>query len=550
MKKIFIILIALFILFPSISFAWKWYSVTTAWVDWNSCYSPSNWTSYNCNKTESSTCTWWRTLMDNWLSKNQPRKWNPKCFIRDNTAPNINITTNQWNINDVWTKNNVELNIATSDSWAWIRYIQYRINWWINWAYTTITDNHNLSFNKEWLYYLEVVSTDKAEYDSAEWKALWSWKWNKSNTLYVIQIDKTAPILTTTSNDSWRSSWENFTLKLVDWYEWKVIREKTYECIWKPENAKWQFPSTTSWIIVWKCLWWECTNFVPNEYHCSWKCDEWYIKWDDWICYIDKIEQNCSNSSNAIPSNVYYYDKDNVIEEEKSAWASIIWKTPNSVWIDWSFNSYFNWSDYEPSLYECDYSCEWWYHDENWDCINDIKIVCCEDEPELSKSITWTNVDCSKKENINKVECTSSALCWFKKDLLWEWNKSRDTWWYSTSNDSIQYWDQWKWDLCWYESFKNSNWVTCNWGYYLIRNNIWKAINCENVQIWWYSKQSNDKKECTKKPKHSYYTSWSNRNNCNWSCEPWYEKKSWKCKEINDEDSWSWSWSWDGGGWR
>jgi len=518
MKILKILLFFIILIIPSIAFAWKWYSVSS-WLSWT----VSSWTKV---------CPSWKTLLWMYANKNQNRTGTAKCYIPDNTAPTI-ITS--WYTEWEWRNWNISVNVRTTDSWAGIQKVEY----YVNWIRYTWNINFNINLTEEGWYSIQIYAYDKATKDSYNWG---NTVWNVKRRNISFWIDKSQPKFEI--NPTIISDWINYkptvSYKIKDFYKWQAwdFRFKEFSCSNKPANSNYIYPVINS-KINWVCNTSikNCSidsNYDKNSSDCNWKCNEWYEKnWNS--CIVESKDLDCK-SVKTIPTNVYKYDKtNNLVNAWSSSWL-ISWKSPNGISSNWVYKSFFNTSQgkYLPELNSCDYSCNSWYHNENWKCVNDVFVYCCT-KPKLAEfNNGWVNVDCSKTENQNKVECEYNVLCWwYIKDVLWTWKSWTNTWEYSNSNWNIYNNIS---NACSYINIPNSNWETCNRFYYLTWNE--SSYKCEVVKNWEYSNQENSKHNCTNKPNNSYYTWKSYKNNCSWKCDIDYYKYGNLCLSV-----WKWYYS-------
>lgn len=524
--KIFKILLLSILVLPGIAFAWKWYDI---W--WGISWSQSSWIKY---------CLDWRSLLEQWKWKAQPRSSSATCYRPDNSGPVIDIESN-WYISWKWVQNDdVTLNIIISDKDSWLWSVEYLINW----KSFIGNEKFDLIFSEEWVYNIKIIAKDKAIASSYNGSKV---EPNKSVSDFLVKIDKTAPIFVIDPNNNWWEWYSNSDIKfeIKDTYKWKAIVTKIFNCKALPENAYRTSDSIENWELTWYCektLSNNCDNdssFSPNSSICEYECNADYIMWEDWNCNISSKILTCDNS--ILPTNVYSYDSDdnydNLLDDWSSDW-KILWTNPNWVDLEWNFVSYYkiDTNNYIPEVNECNYSCWWWYHNELNSCINDSKIVCCE-EPYLSYSTLWTKVDCAIDPD--NIACVLSSVCSYKKELFWTWDALNSHWDYTTDTDWTLHGEEWKQQQCWYSIYENSNSSTCNWYYYLILING-KPYTCEDVQIWKYSWQENGVHDCTNKPSNSHYIWNSNKNDCPWECNEWSEK-IWDSCNITSTATYCWN---------
>lgn len=447
------------------------------------------------------------------------------CMIIDEIAPVISVNFNGY-INDTWTNKNVKLNIAVTDVWLWIKKVWYTINWT---TYTWST-GFELNFNEEGVYNIVLWAEDNSTHNWSDGSS--SSEWNKVNVIYVVKIDKSAPILDNIPdiNYNWRNTKPILSFNIADKYKWQSIEVKTFMCTGKPANSYWTGTISPSWELVWTCnpVIANCTvdsNFSPNLSSCSWSCLAWYTKWSDNLCHENTKTLTCDNT--LLPQGFYWYDINNDLTYLSWSLKSI-WNLPTWVSVDGNFLATYNWTvnSYSPNTSSCGYTCSAWLHVEDYKCVNNNSIICCQKSYPLShvKSI-WVVVDCSIVANQNHVSCQYNELCWgYVKDVL--------KYWTGTQYDYESEWVIWINTLpeaCWMENIPNSNGITCNPWYYL----VWEGTatqTCERVPMWEWSGQENTKKACTNKPNNSTYTLhtastwWSN--DCPWVCWSDYSK-SW-----------------------
>ena len=518
-----IITIGIFFIY-SLSFAWKWYDLWWG-IIW----------SVNSGETN---CPTWKILLDSLKNKNIAEDLN--VYIRDNNNENIcyipdnnwPIVSSTWYIDNKYINENVVINVSISDIWSWLGSVFYYVNWdRYNWS-----NSFNINLTEEWWYSIQIYAYDIATIDSYEWTETIG---NLTIKTINIWIDKSEPEFTFWESLTWWiNSKPEINYKIKDLYKWSNIIVKDFICSGIVDNANYIYPVINSWStykVTWTCKPYlnlaNCSNddnYTPNNNSCNWECIEWYIKiWNS--CVLQRLSYNCNSWSTNLPDYVFKYNKDNEIEDDWSSEWFINWSSPSWVWINWEFiwiyDSNTEW--YSPNLNSCNYSCNNGYHYENTRCINDIKTRCCS-ELLLSQSTLWTTIDCTLSENQSSVECTQSSICWWKKEVLWEWDYNNIQWKYITTTDWIKQWESGFAEHCSQTIIQNSNWSTCNSRYYLIWNNS-ITYSCESVAIWEYSSQENTKYICTNWPNNSIYTSNSDSNNCEWQCNDWY---TWSTCEI------------------
>lgn len=542
MKLLKLIFAIVFILIPSISFAARWYNLSGT-LSW----STASW--YR-------SCPTWMELLVLSKNKAQPRSWTAKCYYSDNEWPTIMTT---WFNDNQWVNTeSVTVNVTISDAKSWVdlNNIKYSINWEDHiWS-----DSFSINLNEEWYYNIIIEAYDKAYIN---WNTgLAETLWNKSTKNIIIKIDNSDPNIYDYINPlNWFNEKPTVNFNIDDRYKWINIKNKTFECNIKPEFSHFIYP-VNNWEINWTCIeneWWpNCNldiNYTPNQENCNWECDEWYVLvWDQ--CISKTETYNCNEWIFELPSELYYYDTTNFIQKYDTSanQNEIYWNNPIWVWYDWSYLANYNidlWT-YSPTINQCDYECSWSYHRETNKCIDNTKIICC-DEPYLANTWGWwTTIDCSLPENQTSVECSQSSICWWQKEVLWEWDLENSIWNYTTTTDWTKIWEEWRWELCWFSYFENSDWETCNPRYYLDKLENWIPIECLSVPVWEYSWQDNDKYSCNNKPSNSYYISNGISNDCDWTCDEWYsykidrrwnescEKKiNWKCWIA---DWWAYDW--------
>ena len=547
MKKFILLILLIFLLSPSYTFAWRWYGIQNPWMAWH-------------ESSNTRSCIWWRILIDSRAYRGQARNWSAACLYRDDVSPTISIGYN-WYTEWQWVKDDeITLTIRVNDTISWLSKVSYNKNWdWIvnipinNWN----VNDFNVTFNTEWANNLYIYAEDKAFINSYNWANTYP---NASSKNVSVNIDRSAPIFTTSpATSTWwintnvNIGFQNINFKIEDTYRWQWFVTKSFNCWSLPNNAIWSAPSTDVWVIIGSCDTGsrDCNNdsdFTPNLSSCNYSCDTWFIKWNDWLCYEENIILKCDNQR--LPTEVFVINKDWFMESEWSSLDKVIWSSPTWVSLDWEFYSAYSetTSAYIPNINQCVYTCNDWYHNNNNNCINDVKIVCC-NVPVLSNSTLWTVTDCSIVSNQSNVECSYSSVCWWQKELYWEWNYTNTNWDYTTTTDWTLNWEVWFWRQCGYNNFNNSNWDNCDYWFYLINANNWKPLLCENVWIWEWSWRWNTRGSCTNKPSNSFYTSWWTNNNCSWTCNAWYTKR-WNNCEKNEwviwnywactEDCWSW----------
>lgn len=551
--KIFkiILLFILIVSFTEITSAWKWYDRER--IDWTpkSWYTPCNWT---------------KILQDNfaWTDAIRRKVWrydpnNVYCYIPDNDKPVINIQANWYNLWS-WTKNDVTLTFSANDNGSWLKSFKYSINWW---AYVNGNGNgKTINFTEEWWYQIRLIAEDKANVNWANWTL--NTNWNIQTKTIQVKIDKTAPFLKIppVSKNLWSNNKWTINFQIKDTYKWEDTITKVFNCWIIPSNAYWIYPLDEQWFFEWTCEINDTNNclndsqFSPNTSICNntkYKCNNWYTLGNDKNCHKNQEEFTCDNS--ILPQSTYMYNEKNQLVIEWSAVWKVEWYLPD--WINYSWEFYADYvlasNNYSPSLNKCSFRCKEWYSEHNWDCVNDIKSICC-DNPLLSETTSlWENsLDCNLVENQDQNECSKSSVCLWDKEVFWEWNKNNQEWDYST-DDWTYSWNEWLNRHCWYTIFENSEtWHTCDAWYYLIRAQNNKPLLCETTEIWYWSDwNSNDKEDCTNKPSNSYYTSWWTNNNCEWSCDTWYSEKNgnsciknnWETTSWNSCNSSCWDWT-------
>jgi len=558
MKILKILLFISILSIPSLLY-WKWYD--KAWFNWNK----SSWTQ---------TCSNWRVLLSNiapnWSAS---RSASTGCIKTDNTAPTITFTvswktsTNTWeniNISDEETPwvnySEIKLNVNINDYQSWVNssLIHYKIN---NWNLIYPNGNFELELIKEWVHTIVVTSKDKAIYSSFDW---WDTLPNNNEKTIKIKIDRSAPVFTSWQEPStnWLNIWPVIEFEISDQYEWANISTKTFSCPSKSNNSTYISPANDSGSITWYCIitnTQNCSldqNHSPNIDYCDWECNEWYVK-DGSECKLAFEDLNCNNSPTVtLPTKVYQYNTNNILEEFEDAEGLVYWSSPSSIINDWSFRSYYDTitNIYSPTIDNCGFTCWNWYHVENGsssECINDAAVICCNKSP-LSEIVdNWANIDCNDPNNVDEPQCAANELCWWEsvKDVLGEWNLSQNVWKYNDWNDNFYNNPS---NACWYQNITNSNGYTCNEKYYLTWTEEQDNLACVSVPIWSYSWQENPKHNCTNWPSNSYYTSNSNMNNCEWSCNNWYHidwsiclSNSRDCDISNWTGTQNWSnWNW------
>ncbi len=527
MKLIKIVLIIFLLTIPSLSFAWKWYDLWPENISWN----VSSW-----NKI----CPNWKVLLDKDDNKSQPRNWTVSCFRKDNTAPTITPT---WFQDNVWVNTNVTVNVKVSDSQSWLWAIYY----YVNFVKYNADSDFNINLTEEWYYFIQIYAYDKA---TINWDTWWAATANLASKEIIVKIDKTKPGIVVDEINDWINLKPKINYKVNDFYQWKDIRFKTFTCNWKPNYSNY-LPPVVNWSITWSCNAWikDCSkdaNYEPNTSKCNWSCDDWYVKSADGkSCMAEAISLSCNSyTGTTLPTNVYYYSKDNsLISEWASTW-KVFWSLPTWVSFEWDFTSNYNvvsWN-YVPSLDNCSYSCNDWYHLETnnaWKCVNDTSVVCCS-KPPLWYIADTNFTDCTLATNQNTPQCQYNNLCsWYVKDVLWIWNWTTKKWSYTdqtlTKFSNVS-------NACWYSNLPNSDWFVCDKRYYLIWSETNSTLKCEVVPVWEWSSDWvdwNKKFPCTNKPNNADYTSNWDNNNCSWTCKNWYEKNWNSCK----------SYDWDTSGW-
>lgn len=526
MNKFKIILIIFLLSIPSISLAWKWYDIWLG-ISWSVA-------------SGSRICPAWKVLLDKDSSKAQARNWIVNCFRRDNTAPTINASgfdDNKWVNKNV----NISVNISDSESWLW------KIIYYVNWVEYNASSNFSINLTEEWTYLIQIHAYDKAIID---WNTWWSTIWNLNIKEIIVKIDKSNPNFSdwTDATIWWIKNKPSVKYKITDLYKWVNLEKKVFTCPINPENSKYNYP-VIDLKITWICnpqIKANCTddnNYTPNINDCNWSCNGWYIKvWDK--CEPESKILSCIDSEVKIPTNVYYYSKTNdLISEWSSVW-KVFWSSPAWVEFEWNFISNYDTisRNYLPSLNNCSYSCNDWYHVESnnwWKCVNDTSVVCCTKPPLWYISDTFFT-DCTLAINKDKAQCKYNTLCnWYVKDVLWEWNDITKKWNYT--DDSLGNFSNVS-NACWYTNLPNSNWFVCDKKYYLIWSETNSTLKCETVPVWEWSSDWvdwNKKFACTNKPNNAdYTTNWDN-NNCSWTCKNWYEKNWNSCK----------SYDWNTSGW-
>lgn len=516
--------------------------------------------------TEHLYCPDWQSLIDDDANKpaltnwSLPRDWTLSCMVRDNQAPEvavkliwtdatsvINNTTNnkiEKFYNTDWTNSDVKLEIIVKDTWLWLKKSRYKVNddSVKNTNIQNNTSTYSIELSEEWSYKVVIWAEDNSTHIWKTWES--SNIWNLIEVTYTINIDKSKPVLNIipSTNYDWTNQKHILSFNVKDTYKWENIEIKTFNCSWLPENAVWTEPTWKDWNITWTCdpSNKDCSNnnnFSPNINNCSWKCNSWFTEWSDWKCYANETYLQCNSES--LPKWEYMYDTWKKIEKIWENTVSI-WSLPTWISSDWKFLATFSKSSssYFPSTNNCWFECWSWYHNEWWKCVNDVRIYCCWERPPLTWAV-WTEVDCTVNPE-SKPQCVQSPLCWWEKEVLWQWSKPEKKWIFATSTDWI-----WNLDyLCSFETFPNSDSYTCNPWYYLTYFEDWELKWqpkwCVEVPIWEWSWQENEKRACTNKPANSIYTSnWTN-NDCEWKCNSDFIKSYKSCMRESRTSSCSW----------
>ena len=501
------------------------------------------------------------------------RGWSQYCYLPDNTWPTIYtyLYEDKWSgwvrndaINNNWSKaKRVYLRVRSVDSQAWVWIV--RINGinvsngmsiydWVTVKYWSATDYYMI-FEREWIYKMTFDAWDNARHTWNLWYYQNRFQRNRAASKTItIKIDRSAPIVQIDS--AWVTLTDNGRLqvnyKVKDEYEGKQTMTRKFNCGTLPPNASRESNQVNDRdnTITWYCIpsnTRTCSadsQYSPNKSLCWFTCNNGYVKWNDNKCHIETITKTCD--PNILPSNVYYYNSGDNLTKWWSADKYAVWSSPNTIdQSNGTFPSLYqkNTDDYYPDTNTCWFTCWNGYHKEWTKCVNDTKMVCCT-EPYLSASTSGTRVDCTLDINKNDPQCNLSSVCDYAKELLGIWQYDRDLWSYATTSkdkdwktiiDNQVYWESWKAEICAYTYFDHSDGKVCDPYYYLLKVNN-KPVLCDEVPEWYYSWASNSLFECTNKPDHSYYTSNSNSNNCNWECNTWYNK-SWNSCIIQSSSS-------------
>ena len=507
MKFFKLFILTSLLLIPTISFAWKWYNLTS--IGWD-------------EDTWRTNCPSWYNLLSNIASQSVARSGNAGCYMPDNSAPSI---TASWYSNDTWVNTDkVIVSVSISDNESWISSMFYTINW----DRFDASSSFNIELTDEWKYEIHIEATDNATIDGNNWSSVDPYTSTKD---IIVKIDRTAPTFTSWTNPSnnWINSGPTVSYTISDLYKWEEILSKSFTCNNKPSNSEYIYPS------VWGVVNWTCnpntetncnidSNYSPNSSDCSWDCYDLYTK-DDWVCHLSYERLDCNDLSLVVPEKLYYYNFDNQLIEESNTSENIItWNSPTWISLDWKFTSYYQTESntYSPTLNDCSFRCNNWYHYETSQagkCINDVKIICCNTTPLSIIPADWW---------VDNNEANDPNICDGKKNILAEWSLSSEVWSYNDWNNN--YFNVAS-TACGYEKVPNSDWYTCNPGYYLTWSEAPDNLACTPVPTWEYSWQENEKHSCTNAPSNSTYTSnWTN-NDCSWSCNDWYEPQGDSCYE-------------------
>ncbi len=500
------------------------------------------------------------------------RTWYVKCYTPDWNAPVISISTNwyeQWKWTNAWVVLNVSIkdnpyvipNLAQSYPSPWIKNSYYTINSKAPIDTTGVSD-FVINFNEEWQYLVSFYAEDRSNLFS-NWT--FSSNGNISKKDFIVRIDKTAPVFSIlpSASPDWKKEKPKVSFKIEDKYKWKSYIRKTFSCWQLSENSLWSAPADpVTWTFEWSCL--KATdsdcqldqNFLPNLSSCDLKCKEWYTEYQG-SCFKSMESFSCT-SSKPLPATAYIlnkFDLNAVVQNFGYQWKVSRYDSPE--WVDpnnWSFTSVFsNWI-YDPSLSSCSYKCDDSMHVENFTdwkkCVNNMVIACCKKMPlwQVQEAAWAIQMDCTKSPSVYWVvwdtvknpwyaACTPNPNCnnQLVKDVLWRWDFATNNWIFT---DNVTTWSYW--NTCWYNSLPNSDWNTCNDGFYI----TWLVSQpkCESVSIWeywvWWTlinwqfspiawSPSNSlwgwRFKCTNKPSNSYYNwNWGWSNDCPWKCDAWY----------------------------